>query len=107
MADVPVAGANSKPIYTDPAAGVLPSLGDDPAWKSVASTNIVNSLSSTLNGLQLQIYPPASGGIGTNGLGNVLTLVGSVVNTLVSSLTTIVSGVLSPLLDPLVNLLLN
>lgn len=105
-ADVPVAGSNTTLTYTDPPSGGLPNLGESPAVQTVTSTNIVNSLSNTLNGLQLQFYPPSGSSVGTSGLGNVLTLVGSVVNTLVSTLTGIISGVLSPLLDPLLNLLL-
>jgi uncharacterized membrane protein len=105
-ADLPIASTNTTQVYTQPPAGGLPKIGENPAYKSVASSNIVNSLRNTLLGLQLQFYQPSGGGIGGNGLGNVVFLVGSVVNTLVSTLTTAINAVLGPLLDPLVNLLL-
>lgn len=105
-ADLPIASTNTTQVYTQPPAGGLPKIGEDPAYKSVTSSNIVNSLRNTLLGLQLQFYQPSGGGIGGSGLGNVVFLVGSVVNTLVSTLTTAINAVLGPLLDPLVNLLL-
>ena len=105
-ADLPVASTNTNQVYTQPPAGGLPKIGEDPAYKSVTSTNIVNSLRNTLLGLQLQFYQPSSSGIGGNGLGNVLYLLGSVVNTLVSTVMAAVNGLLGPLLDPIVNLLL-
>jgi len=105
-ADLPIASTNTTQLYTQPPAGGLPKVGEDPAYKSVTSSNIVNSLRNTLLGLQLQFYQPSGGGIGGSGLGNVVFLVGSVVNTLVSTLMTAINAVLSPLLDPLVNLLL-
>ncbi|PPE74722.1 hypothetical protein C3942_08165 [Solimonas fluminis] len=105
-ADLPIASTNTTQVYTQPPAGGLPKVGEDPAYKSVTSSNIVNSLRNTLLGLQLQFYQPSGGGIGGSGLGNVVFLVGSVVNTLVSTLTTAINAVLGPLLDPLVNLLL-
>lgn len=105
-ADLPVASTNTTQVYTQPPAGGLPKIGEDPAYKTVTSSNIVNSLRNTLLGLQLQFYQPSGSGIGGNGLGNVLFLVGSVVNTLVSTVMTLVNAALGPLLDPIVNLLL-
>ncbi len=106
-ADLPVAGVNTTLTYNDPPANGLPDLSLEPAHQSVNSTNIVNSLRSTLTGLQLQFYRPSGSAIGGNGLGNLLFVVGNVVNTLVSTVTALVSGVLSPLLDPLLNLLVS
>jgi len=105
--DAPVAGVNTTSTYSDPPVAGLPDIGQTPAYKTVTSTNIVNSLRSTLTGVQLQIYPPSGSGLGTNGLGNVLALVGSVVNTLVSTVSGLVTALLSPLLDPLLNVLIS
>ena len=106
QADLPVASTNTTQTYTQPPAGGLPKIGEDPAYKTVTSSNIVNSLRNTLLGLTLQFYRPSGSNIGGSGLGNVLFLVGSVVNTLVSTVTTLINAALGPLLDPLVNLLL-
>lgn len=104
-ADLPVASTNTTQVYTQPPAGGLPKIGEDPAYKSVSSSNIVTSLRNTLLGLQLQFYRPSGSGLG-NGLGNVVFLVGSVINGLVTTVMNVVNGLLGPLLDPLVNLLL-
>lgn len=102
-AEVPVAGVNQTEIYSDPPTGDLPDLGEEPSWHPVSSTDIVDSLTDTLTGLDLQFYDPTTGNI----LGGVLSLVGSVVNTLVSTLTALIDGLLAPLLDPLLDFLLN
>ncbi|HEY0914038.1 MAG TPA: TadG family pilus assembly protein [Solimonas sp.] len=104
-ADLPIASTNTTQVYTQPPAGGLPKIGEDPAYKSVSSSNIVTSLRNTLLGLQLQFYQPTGSGLG-NGLGNVVFLVGSVINGLVTTVMNVVNGLLGPLLDPLVNLLL-
>ncbi len=46
---------------------------------------------------------PADGAIGGNGLGTVLSLVGSSANTLVSTISSTLSATLSSVLDPLLN----
>jgi len=106
-ADVPVAGMNATQTYTEPPAGGLPEIGQPPAYMTVTSSDVVDSLGDALTGLQLEFYEPSGSNIGGNGLGNILFLVGSVVNTLVSTLSGIIDAVLSPLLDPLVNFLID
>ena len=100
---VPVAGTNGTENYSDPPAGDLPDMGLPPSWHGVSSTEIVDSLSDTLTGLELQFYQPTNGNI----LGGVLSLVGSVANTLVSTLSGIIDAALGPLLDPLVDFLVS
>lgn len=102
-AEVPIAGTSGTETYTEPPADGLPEMGEEPAWHSVSSTDVVDSLSDSLTGLDLEFYPASGTG---SGLGNVLTLVGSVANTLVSTLEGIIDAALAPLLDPLVDLLL-
>lgn len=100
---VPVAGTDGTEAYTDPPVGDLPELGEDPSWHSVSSTDIVDSLTDSLTGLDLEFYQPINGNL----LGGVLSLVGSVANTLVSTLEGIIDAALAPLLDPLVDFLLD
>lgn len=99
---VPVAGVNRTEVYGDPPAGGLPDVGMAPAWHSVTSTGIVDSLGDTLGGLELQFYRPSDGNL----VGNVLSLVGAIANTLVNTLQGLIDGLLAPLLDPLLNFLL-
>ncbi len=106
-AELPVAGNSSNQIYLQPPVDGLPDVGEAPAWKTVTSANVVGSLRNTLGGLQLQFYQPSGSGLGGNGLGNVLFLVGSVVNSLVATVMNVVTPLLSGLLDPLLNLLLD
>lgn len=99
---VPVAGTNGTEMFSDPPTGGLPDVGEEPAWETVSSTEIVDSLTDTLGGLEPQFYQPSNGNL----LGTVLATVGSVANTLVSTLSGIIDAVLAPLLDPLVDFLL-
>jgi uncharacterized membrane protein len=78
-----------------------PLMGEEPAYASFPTQNLVNGLSGTLTGVQLRMYGPASGG----GLGGVLNLVGAAFNTVRNILEPLIAGLLSPLLDPLLNLL--
>ena len=99
---VPVAGTSGTEIYSDPPAGDLPEVGEEPSFHTISSDEIVNSLGETLTGLELQFYQPSNGNL----LGNVLSLVGSTANTLVSNLSGIIDTALGPLLDPLTDFLL-
>ncbi|MCJ0763906.1 TadG family pilus assembly protein [Variovorax terrae] len=103
MTNTSLAGASQGLTYSAPPATDLPDITSAPAYQSISSSNVVNSLSSTLSGVSIQMYKPLVSG---SGLGDLLAGAGSVISTLVSLLQSAVSTVLSPLLDPLVNSLL-
>lgn len=69
-----VAQATTLLIYYAPLASSLPELFEDPAWQSVSSQNIINSLSATLAGPIIQRYQSNGS---NNGLGNLLTGAGT------------------------------
>jgi len=103
-ADVPVAQTSALLTYHAPLAASLPELNEDPAWQSVSSQNIINSLTSTLAGPTIEMYQPNGAG---NGLGNLLTGAGTTMNAVIALLQQAVSTVLSPVLDPLMTMLIN
>jgi uncharacterized membrane protein len=69
---------------------------------AVPTTNIVNSLSNTLAGVNLIVYRP----LGSNPLGAIVTGVASLISDVTNRLLPAVTAVLSPLLDPILNNLL-
>lgn len=103
-ADVPVAQSSAVLTYQAPLATNLPELNEDPAWQSLTSQNIINSLTSTLAGPTIEMYRPNGSG---NGLGNLLTGVGTTMDAVIALLKQAVSTVLSPVLDPLLTMLIN
>lgn len=103
-ADVPVAQTTTLLTYHAPLAESLPELFEDPAWQSVSSQNIINSLSATLAGPTIEMYQPNGS---NNGLGNLLVGAGTTMDTVITLLKQAVSTVLSPVLDPLVTMLVN
>lgn len=100
---VPVAGTSGTETFSDPPTGGLPDVGEEPAWETVSSTEIVDSLTDTLGGLEPEFYQPSNGNL----LGTVLTTVGATATTLVDTLSGIIDAALAPLLDPLVDFLLD
>jgi uncharacterized membrane protein len=103
-ADVPVAQTTTLLTYQTPAASNLPELYEAPAFQSVSSQNIINSLTSTLAGPTIEMYAPSGSG---NGLGNLLVGAGTTMDGVIALLKQAVSTVLSPILDPLVTMLVN
>lgn len=73
------------------------------AFQELGATSIVDSLSDTLLGVDLEFYDPVDSSL----LGTVTSLVGAVADTLINTITTVISSVLSPLLDPLLNQVLS
>ena len=69
---------------------------------AVPTTNIVNSLSNTLAGINLIVYKP----LGSNPLGSIVTGVASLISDVTNRLLPVVTGLLAPILDPLLNNLL-
>lgn len=98
MGQSSVAGAPYTYTFVNP-----PEIEEEPVYETFTTQNIVNSLASTVNGVQIQMYAPTSGG----GLGGLLNLVGAAFNTVKGILEPLIKNLLSPLLDPLVNFLLD
>ncbi|MGE1175114.1 pilus assembly protein TadG-related protein [Pseudomonas sp. BW7P1] len=81
-----------------------PNLKLPPSVIAVAPTsNIVNSLASTLAGINLIVYRPQ----GSNPLGAIVTGVASLISDVTTILQPLITNLVSPLLDPLLNNLLN
>ncbi|WP_065260242.1 pilus assembly protein TadG-related protein [Pseudomonas bananamidigenes] len=80
-----------------------PNLKLPPSVIAVAPTsNIVNSLASTLAGINLIVYKPQ----GSNPLGAAVTGVASLISDVTTILQPLITNLVSPLLDPLLNNLL-
>lgn len=82
-----------------------PELYEAPAYQSIVASNLIASLASTLDGVQVDMYAPQSPGGG--GIGGLLVGVGNILNGVAAILQPVIRSVLSPLLDPLVNTLLD
>ena len=103
-ADVPVAQTSALLVYQTPASSNLPELYEAPAFQSLSSQNIIDSLTSTLAGPTIEMYQPSGSG---NGLGNLLVGAGTTMDAVIVLLKQAVSTVLSPLLSPLTTMLVN
>ncbi|MHC6227579.1 pilus assembly protein TadG-related protein [Pseudomonas sp. X10] len=79
-----------------------PNVDLSPSYLNTPASNIVASLNSTVAGLHLEAYKPASGG----GLGDLLVLTAGLLDGVRNILEPVIRHVLSPLLDPLLNDLL-
>ena len=99
-ADTSVGSSSATLTYSNPPDLNAP----PPQYQSLSTTNVVNSLSSTLSGLQLQTY--YYNAAATNGLGNLIGTATQLVSSAIAQVQTVVAALLSPMLDPLVNLLL-
>lgn len=85
-------GQRTETLFYSPVAD----MNLTPTYKSISSINIISSLGTTLNGLQVTYEPPPASSASST------TLIGVIASTLVSA----IQGLLSPLLDPIVNTLL-
>lgn len=102
-AEVPVAETTAAQVFSDP-----PDLADlerETPYLPISSQNIINSLNSTLEGLNLLNPIPPTGST-NGGLQSVLTALTEVLGTVIGVLQGVISSTLTPLLDPLVNTLL-
>lgn len=98
MVNIPIAqNANMSHVYSAPAAASLPEINQPPFYYAFTTTNIVNSLTTTVSNLGVNMYGPSGSIVG--GLGSILS---DVTTALVNAINT----VLSPLLDTLINTLL-
>lgn len=89
--------SSSTPFATPPNLKLPPSV-----IAAAPSTNIVNSLASTLAGINLIVYKPQ----GSNPLGAIVTGVASLISDVTTTLQPVITNLVSPLLDPLLNNLL-
>lgn len=99
-ADVPVLPSSTTFIFESPDEADLPEIGTQGNFKSLSSQGVINSLSATLAGLDIEAYEPNGSALGT-----VVMAVGTVIDAVVALLKAAISAVLSPILDPLVTLL--
>ena len=90
--------SSATPFATPPNLKLPPSV-----ISAAPSSNIVNSLASTLAGINLIVYQP----LGSNPLGAIVTGVASLISSVTTILQPLITNLLSPLLDPLLNNLLN
>lgn len=74
-----------------------------PTYKSISSIDIINSLGTTLSGLQVAYVPPPTGSASSSELAAVADSLSTITTTLIA----LIQNVLSPLLDPIVNTLLS
>lgn len=102
-ADVPVAQTTTLLTYQAPVASNLPELYDAPAFQSVSSQNIIDSLNTTLSAPTIEMYQPSVGG----GLGSIFVGADATLDAVISLLKQAVSTILSPLLTPLSTMLVN
>ncbi|MDQ0044889.1 TadG family pilus assembly protein [Variovorax boronicumulans] len=104
--------ASGTPLtYVAPAPANLPDIdaapydgvGPDPSFKAISATSLVQSLESTLGGIQLKPYSSDSSGL----LGGLLNGTLSLISNLLNTLQTLIRDALAPLLDPALNTLLD
>ncbi|MBV6826190.1 pilus assembly protein TadG-related protein [Pseudomonas sp. PD9R] len=89
--------ANMPHVYTAPAAANLPEINQPPFYYAFTTNNIVNSLSTTVSNLGVNMYGPS---------GSIVGGLGSILSDVTAALVNAVNTVLSPLLDTLINTLL-
>jgi uncharacterized membrane protein len=97
-ADTTVGATSAGYTYVNP-----PPLNQDPAYHSLAANNLVNSVASTLSGLQLQTYYYSPGG--ANHFGDLIGTATQLLQTAFGAVQTLIQTLLSPLLDPVLNFL--
>ncbi|WP_448653129.1 pilus assembly protein TadG-related protein [Pseudomonas fluorescens] len=101
----PIAASNQTLVFssTSPFA-TPPNVGLTPTYQAATpATNVVSSLSTTLNGVGITAYQP----VGSNPLGALAASVVSVLGGVSAIVTPVVDNLLGPLLNPILNNLLN
>ncbi|MBV6286582.1 TadG family pilus assembly protein, partial [Pseudomonas aegrilactucae] len=79
-----------------------PNINQPPTYNHTQATNILQSLTTTIKGIELQVYQPQNGNL----LGNLLVAVGNLLDGVKKILDPVINDLLSPLLDPILNSLL-
>lgn len=95
--DSPVASTQSTHIYNQP-----PEIKQPPLFYSLGTQGIVDSLKTTLAGVQVQAYKP----VAPNVLGDLLTTVKGALDAVNNTLGVVIDGLLSKVLDPILDNLL-
>ncbi|MFL1541808.1 pilus assembly protein TadG-related protein [Pseudomonas sp. O39] len=101
----PIAQSNQSLVFssTTPFA-TPPNVGLTPTYQAATpATNVVSSLSTTLNGVSITAYQPSGG----TPLGVLVPTVTALIGSVSAIVTPIVDGLLAPLLNPILNNLLN
>jgi uncharacterized membrane protein len=101
----PIAGSVQTQVFssTTPFA-TPPNVGLAPTYQAATpATNVVSSLSTTLNGVGITAYQP----VGNNPLGSLIANTVSLLSSVSAIVTPVVDGLLGPLLNPILNNLLN
>ncbi|MDR0277127.1 MAG: pilus assembly protein TadG-related protein [Paucimonas sp.] len=85
-------------------ASAPPNLGQPAVYQQAtgSSSNVVSSLNTTVNGIQLQVYQP----VGSNPLGQIVTTAASLLNSVKTLLLPPIVTLLGRITDPLINSLL-
>lgn len=101
----PIAASNQTLVFSSTAPfATPPNVGLTPTYQAVApATNVVSSLSTTLNGVGITAYQP----VGSNPLGALAASVVSLLGGVSAIVTPVVDSLLGPLLNPILNNLLN
>lgn len=101
----PIAASNQTLVFSSTAPfATPPNVGLTPTYQAVApATNVVSSLSTTLNGVGITAYQP----VGSNPLGALAASVVSLLGGVSAIVTPVVDSLLGPLLNPIHNNLLN
>ncbi|MCA4962431.1 pilus assembly protein TadG-related protein [Pseudomonas sp. Y24-6] len=95
--DSPVASTQSTHIYNQP-----PEIKQPPLFYSLGTQGVVDSLKTTLAGVQVQAYKP----VAPNVLGDLLTTVTGALDAVNNTLGVVIDGLLSNVLDPILDNLL-
>ncbi|MCP2065247.1 pilus assembly protein TadG-related protein [Pseudomonas laurylsulfatiphila] len=95
--DTSVASTQSNHVYNQP-----PEIKQPPLLYSLGTQGIVNSLKSTLGGIQVEAYKPT----GSSLLGDLLVVAAGTLNGVQSTLGAAIQALLSPLVDPILDGLL-
>lgn len=98
MANVPVAGNNGTFTFTNPPEVTTPVQSTD--FQSLSSTNLLSSLSGTINGLTISVFNSSNAGVLSSLITGVLT---TTISTLTTALTNVIIPILSALLDQVIN----
>ncbi|MBT0626517.1 hypothetical protein KIH32_21635 [Pseudomonas fluorescens] len=101
----PIAASNQTLVFSSTAPfATPPNVGLTPTYQAAApATNVVSSLSTTLNGVGITAYQP----VGSNPLGALAASVVSLLGGVSAIVTPVVDSLLGPLLNPILNNLLN
>lgn len=95
--DAPIASTQSSQVYNLP-----PEIKQPPMFFSLKTQGIVDSLRTTLNGVQVEAYKPT----GSSLLGGLLTTAAGALKSVNDTLGVVIKGLLSKVLDPILDNLL-